>query len=209
MKNPFKKVVDSNLDILLLNSPLKDYDRSPKLNSFTLPTLGLGYIATCAEVEGFTAEVLDAEALGLGISEIAHLVNSKQPRWLGLNLLAPTFPNSIEILRNIDQNILVMLGEHQAKAMPLDILMSKRIPRIDALVLGEGETRVPHLLADINSRKYLPKVYWRSNNEIGMAQSTIFDPELLEPDLDKMPFLDRKHLVQDPYWDDGYLECLT
>jgi anaerobic magnesium-protoporphyrin IX monomethyl ester cyclase len=59
------------LDAVFINSPLKDYDKSPRRNDFTLPVLGIGYIATCAQKAGFNVGVLDAEALGLGVSQIS------------------------------------------------------------------------------------------------------------------------------------------
>jgi hypothetical protein len=42
----------------------------------------------------------------------------------------------------LDRVINVMVGGHQAKAMPIETLTDPRYARIEALVLGEGETRV-------------------------------------------------------------------
>src|SRR5260221_11126238 len=96
------------VDLILINSPLKNYDLSPRYNDFTLPVLGLGYIATYAHQAGFNVAVLDAEALGLGISRIASIVNHHAPRWVGLNLLAPTYRYSLEILQALDSPIRIM-----------------------------------------------------------------------------------------------------
>src|SRR4051794_12987255 len=89
-------------DAVFVNSPLKNYDLAPRYNDFTLPVLGLGYLATYARTHGFNVGVLDAEALGLGISRIAAIVNALRPRWVGLNLLAPTYRHSIGILQLTD-----------------------------------------------------------------------------------------------------------
>src|SRR5439155_4214701 len=67
-----------SIDLMLINSPLKNYDFSPRYNDFTLPVLGLGYIATYARQAGFNVAVLDAEALGLGISRILVLRHPRQ-----------------------------------------------------------------------------------------------------------------------------------
>ncbi|MCC8978564.1 B12-binding domain-containing radical SAM protein [Bradyrhizobium sp. 10BB] len=202
---PDRKVT-AGADLLLVNSPLKNYDLSPRRNDFTLPTLGLGYIATCAEQAGLTVDVLDAEALGLGLSKIAALINEARPRWVGLNLLAPTYVHSVKLMQLLDPGISVMLGGHQAKAMPRAILEDVRIPRIDALVLGEAETRVPRLLADLKTRRELPAVYWREAGRAIMPVVRAKDPLLLAPDLDAMPLLDRRFLQQDPYMDGSVLE---
>jgi radical SAM superfamily enzyme YgiQ (UPF0313 family) len=189
------------LDAVFINSPLKDYDKSPRRNNFTLPVLGLGYIATCARKMGFNVGVLDAEALGLGVSEIANISNEASPRWVGLNLLAPTYRHSVAILRQISPDTQVMLGGHQAKAMPMDILHNRQIPRIDAMILGEGENRVQRLLADTAERKKLPNVFWRSScgePKEGKAASSQEKSYYLAPDIDLLPFIDRGFLTQDP-----------
>lgn len=202
---PDRKVT-AGADLLLVNTPLKNYDFSPRRNDFTLPTIGLGYIATCAEQAGFAVDVLDAEALGLGLSKIAARINKAGPRWVGLNLLAPTYVHSVGLLRLLDPGISVMLGGHQAKAMPRAILEDVRIPRIDALVLGEAETRVPRLLAEVEARRELPGVHWRQAGSAIMPAVRTKDPLLLAPDVDAMPLLDRRFLQQDPYMDGGILE---
>ena len=37
-----------SLDILFVNAPLRDYALRPRVNDFTLPVLGMAYIATYA-----------------------------------------------------------------------------------------------------------------------------------------------------------------
>lgn len=81
-----------SVDAIFVNSPLKNYDLSPRYNDYTLPVLGLAYIATYARTQGFNVGVLDAEALGLGITRVAALINDLRPRWVGLNLLAHISP---------------------------------------------------------------------------------------------------------------------
>ena len=199
------------VDAVFINSPLKDYDESPRRNDFTLPVLGLGYIATCARNSGRNVGVLDAEALGLGISTIAKLTNAVAPRWVGLNLLAPTYRNSVAILKRISPDIKVMVGGHQAKAMPKEILSDSKIPRIDAMVLGEGEHRVEQLLIDTKAREKLPNVLWRSSSgdpKEGGAASPQEKSYYLAPDIDQLPFIDRKFLAQDPFKaEDGRIEA--
>lgn len=199
------------LDAIFINTPLKDYDHYPRRNNFTLPVLGMAYIATYARTVGFNVGVLDGEALGLGVSGIVRLLNDAMPRWIGMNLLAPTYPLSVSILRGLSPDIQVMLGGHQAKAMPNAILLDGRIPRIDALVLGEGELRVAKLLQDASERDRMPNVFWRkSSREFGGgAEATSeLDRKSLAPDLNQLPFLRREFLVQDPFSaDDGRLEA--
>lgn len=86
-----------NLDALFVNAPLRDYDQRPRTNDYTLPVLGMAYIATYAKQAGYNVGVLDAEAHGLGITETAAVVNAAAPRWAAMNLLAPTYEMSARI----------------------------------------------------------------------------------------------------------------
>src|SRR5712692_6842759 len=110
------------LDAVFINAPLRDYSVRPRVNDFTLPVLGMGYIATYAKAQGYNVGVIDAEALGLGIGQTTQLVSELAPRWAGFNLLAPTYDISARIAAGLDRSINIMVGGHQAKAMPTEVL---------------------------------------------------------------------------------------
>ncbi|MFI5781132.1 B12-binding domain-containing radical SAM protein [Nocardia sp. NPDC051570] len=199
---------DHPLDLVMVNAPLRDYSIRPRVNDFTLPVLGLGYIATYASLRGFNVGVLDAEALGLGIGETTAIVNAARPRWAGFNMLAPTAEISATIAAGLDPTIHVMLGGHQAKAMPTELLTDPRMSRCAALVIGEAETRVAELLDDHRKRAELPGVMWldpimRTPVTGGMPGKGHY----LAPDIDALPFVDRRYLVQDPHEEAGRIEA--
>ncbi|MEE1791048.1 radical SAM protein [Streptomyces sp. BE308] len=190
------------LDALFVNAPLRDYGLRPRTNDYTLPVLGMAYIATYAqEVGGFNVGVLDAEAHGLGVEETARIVNSVRPRWVGMNLLAPTYEMSARIAAVLDPGIAVMVGGHHARAMPARILDDPRMGNLRALVIGEAETRVASLLADERHRAELPGVMWRDRllgtHGAGIAHGDT--AQWLGPDIDALPLVNRAFLPQDPY----------
>jgi anaerobic magnesium-protoporphyrin IX monomethyl ester cyclase len=196
------------LDLLLINAPLRDYTQRPRVNDFTLPVLGMAYIATCAARAGYNVGVLDAEALGLGTGCTALLINEAAPRWAGFNLLAPTYEISAGIAASLDPAIKVMLGGHQAKAMPDRILTDPRMSRCEALIIGEAETRVTELLASPGRRASLPGVMWPGPATGKIATGSPGDgARHLAPDIDELPFIDRAYLVQDPHRENGRLEA--
>jgi radical SAM superfamily enzyme YgiQ (UPF0313 family) len=196
------------LDALFVNAPLRDYAERPRVNDFTLPVLGMGYLATYAAAQGFTVGVLDAEAHGLGIGHTIDIVNRAAPRWVGFNLLAPTYQVSARIAAALDPAIKVMLGGHQAKAMPVEILTDPRMSRCEALVLGEGETRVAALLTDHRSRTELPGVMWLDPIlKTPVTGGIPGNSHHLAPDVDALPFVDRRYLTQDPHHEAGRWEA--
>lgn len=198
-----------SLDLLLVNAPLRDYALRPRVNDFTLPVLGMGYIATyAAQRGGFNVGVLDAEALGLPVTGVVQAVNTARPRWVGFNLLAPTYEISATIAAALDPHIKVMLGGHQAKAMPTEILTDPRMARCEALVIDEGETRTVELLHDHRSWGDLPGVMWL--DPILRAPVSGGRPgrnHHLAPDINALPFVDRTFLTQDPHFEAGRWEA--
>ncbi|MEV7145352.1 radical SAM protein [Streptomyces sp. NPDC093084] len=192
----------SPLDALFINAPLRDYGMRPRTNDYTLPVLGMAYIATYAQRCGFNVGVLDAEAHGLGITETAQIVNETGPRWAAMNLLAPTYEMSARIAQHLDPGIALMVGGHHAKAMPDRILADPRMRNLRALVLGEGELRVAELLKDEQRRRELPGVVWR-DPLLGTRATGIADPKtsalMLGPDINTLPYVNRAFLPQDPY----------
>ncbi|MTK01160.1 B12-binding domain-containing radical SAM protein [Micromonospora sp. CP22] len=160
----------------------------------------MGYLATYAASQGFTVGVLDGEALGLGIDRIQRIVNEAAPRWAGFNLLAPTYELSATIAAGLDPAIHIMVGGHQAKAMPETVIEDPRFQRLEALVVGEGETRVAELLDDRRRRAELPGVLWR-DPVLGKPVTGGMPGKAwhLAPDINALPFLDRRFFAADPY----------
>ncbi len=200
------------VDAILINSPLKDYDHQEKFNDFTLPVLGLGYIATYAKTQGLNIGVLDAEAESMGPKTVAQIVNKLSPRWAGFNLLAPTYALARATATELDPRINILLGGHHAKAMPAQICADPGFPRVDALVLGEGEYIVSELLHSHDSRKWLPGVWFREGEIVlrsdPASTSGVNTKYWTAPDINNLPFVDRTFLTQDPYLaDDGRLEA--
>lgn len=198
------------LDALFVNAPLRDYSIRPRFNDFTLPVLGMGYIATYASAVGYNVGVLDAEAHGLGIAQTATVINEVGPRWVGFNLLAPTYEISAQLAVALNPDIKIMLGGHQAKAMPAEILTDPRMARCEALVIGEGETRVAELLEDHLDRAWLPGVMWLDpimKTPVTGGLQGGRNGHYLAPPINNLPFVDRRFLTQDPHVDAGRWEA--
>ncbi|MEU0239330.1 radical SAM protein [Nocardiopsis sp. NPDC006198] len=200
---------DRSIDLLLVNAPLRDYAARPRVTDFTLPVLGMGYIATyAAQRGGFNVGILDAEALGLPVADVVRAVNAARPRWAGFNLLAPTYELSATIAASLVPDIKIMLGGHQAKAMPADILTDPRMVRCEALVIGEGETRTVELLHDHRARGDLPGVMWLDPIlRTPVAGGRPGQNHHLAPDINALPFVDRTFLTQDPHFEAGRWEA--
>ncbi|WP_424187610.1 B12-binding domain-containing radical SAM protein [Actinokineospora sp. G85] len=80
--------------------------------------------------------------------------------------------------------------------------------RCEALVLGEGETRVERLLHDHRDRAGLPGVMWLDPiTHTPVTGGVPGTGHLLAPDINALPFVDRRFLTQDPRPDQGRQEA--
>jgi radical SAM superfamily enzyme YgiQ (UPF0313 family) len=114
---------------------------------------------------------------------------------------------SATIAAGLDPDIKVMLGGHQARAMPARILADPRMSRCEALILGEAETRAARLLDDHRHRDRLPGIMWADLATGQAAASHGKGVDWLAPDINALPFVDRAYLVRDPHPEKGRMQA--
>jgi radical SAM superfamily enzyme YgiQ (UPF0313 family) len=180
-------------DLILVNSPMRDYDQRPKDDYEVLPPLGLGYIATGAHMDGHNVGILDAEHQGIGLRVLTDKLNKISPRIVGLNVLTPTRTVALNIAKGLNQDINLLIGGAQASAMPKETLLEfSSIHSKTLLISQEGELPVEALLNGI-PKELIPNLFWIDDKGVIRENQT----EVLM-DLDSLPILDRSFLVNDP-----------
>ena len=183
----------SNADLILVNSPLRDYDIRPKDDYEVLPPLGLAYIATQAASEGHNIGLVDAEHFGMGQSKLANIVNALNPRYAGINVLTPTRPQALSFAESLNPDIPLIIGASHATALTEKTLREfASVHRKVILIRSEAELAVTAIL-DGQDVHNIPGTFWLEGEEIK------YTPGLSVPnDLDELPLLDRKFLANDP-----------
>lgn len=193
-------------DLVLINSPINDYNKIPKPDTEELPAFGLAYIATECEAAGFNVGVLDAEVLALSPEQTAKIINEVNPRWVGINMLTPTYYLTRRILANLNPDIPIITGGAHAKALPEKVLRDSLIGhRIKLIVLEDGEYIVKGILSGIDLQKIEGIAYLNNAGEY------VYKPhdrngKWIPKDLDSLSFADRKFLPGDPFESQGKLE---
>lgn len=186
------------LDLVLVNSPIHDYGQRERVSGDTLPSLGMAYIATVVADAGFNVALLDAEQAGMSPSEIAVLLNGAAPRWVGFNLLSPAYETSANSIAQLQPQIRVVVGGPHARARREATLRDPRMRNCHCLIVGEAEHRVLTLLRDPESRAVLPETYWLEDNHVRSGHPARHSQHLLAPNLDALPILDRRFVLQEP-----------
>lgn len=132
-------------DLILVNSPMRDYSQRPKDDYEVLPPLGLGYIATKANKDSYNVGLIDAEHQGIGLQKLIDTVNSANPRYVGINVLTPTRTIALRIVNGLNQDINLLIGGAQTSAMPRETLLEFTTVHPKTLLISQ-EGELPMLL---------------------------------------------------------------
>jgi len=181
--------------IVLVNPPISTLDRygkMAKLGSVT-PPLGISYIASVLERNGYSVAIIDGEVMDFTIDETVKEVLLKRPQIIGITSTITSFPNAIEVgrrLRKQKPDLFLVLGGPYVSAL-MDQAMESSF---NFCVYGEGEYTFLELV------KYLKR---QSPVEISDIKGLIYrncnDIKINPPreyieDLDVLPFPAR-HLL--------------
>ncbi|MDP2947596.1 MAG: radical SAM protein [Nanoarchaeota archaeon] len=180
--------------IAFINSPLQNYDRTPKREYYTTPPIGLGYLATIAKEKGCDVKLIDAEALGLSPQKIVEHVEDFGADVVGINLTAPIFEISKNIIRRIKNktHAITIAGGPDATIRPEFVL--DKAHAIDMVVRGEGERVLEELIDNNFNPCEIEGVSFREKKKV------IHNPSRKPiDDLNSLPFIDRRFFTNDPH----------
>ena len=159
------------------------------------PPLGLASLAAVLETNGYSVEIIDANALQLSEQDAIMLVKGADV--VGITAMTPIINSAIKTAKGIkhaNPNTTIILGGPHATIYSKDIL--KNIPEIDVIVKGEGEDTIVELCWGLenNSLDGIYGITYRKGNQV------IENPPRPQiTDLDTLPFLAYHLLPIDKY----------
>jgi magnesium-protoporphyrin IX monomethyl ester (oxidative) cyclase len=181
-----------------------------------LPPLGLGYIAAVMEKMGLEIKIVDCLMegwhyrkniglnrirIGLEEGEIKKIIEDFSPDLVGVNnLFSRQYKEAhsiYQLAKEVDNNIITVAGGPHPTVMAEFTL---RDPKVDYVVLGEGEIVIEKLIAglnkgDIEKIRGIDGLGYKEDGEIIVNPKTTF----IE-DLDKLPFPARHLLNMEKYF---------
>lgn len=179
------------MKIFLLNPPAKKV--AEKIDTPPYQHIGLGYLISVLEKNGFPAKVVDAKLDRLSFRNSLSQIADYRPDILGITAKTHEVTMAAEVAKEykrLDPAVRIVLGGVHMTALPDDTL--KRYPQIDFGITGEGEYSFISLIKAIengvNDLSGIPGVVFRA--EDGAIKQT--PPERIN-DLDALPFPGWKH----------------
>lgn len=179
------------MKILLINPPPFDHgensrylEKSP-IQTYTMP-LGLGYIASFLEREGYEVSLTDAYGKGYTHEKLGELIREKKPDVIGITCMSDqraSWFRMIPLIRSIDASIRIVLGGPHPSLMTEQVLLHLHP---DAVVIGEGEVTMLELVKAWGESGDISAVHGIAYVKDGKVIQT--PPRERIRDLDSIPF---------------------
>ncbi|MEM1545348.1 MAG: radical SAM protein [Candidatus Methanomethylicia archaeon] len=138
------------------------------------PPLGLAYIASILEHNGYKVKIIDSPTLDFDLRRVILEIKMFKPDIVGLTALTPTIYNAYEIakyIKAIDKEVPIVVGGPHVTFMYKEVLSES--VNIDITVIGEGEYTFLELLNVIgkhglnpNLLKSVKGIAFRDNGKI-------------------------------------------
>jgi radical SAM superfamily enzyme YgiQ (UPF0313 family) len=186
------------MKICFVNAPYKEeVYGNVKDVSLLEPPLGICYLASMLEKEGYDVNIIDAEAERLTIDALVKKVEDLKPNVIGLTCTTPmvsSVKRIAEALKNILPSSKIVVGGPHVTAVPEDLLKEKYI---DTAVIGEAEYTIVELTKNIEGNKSLKGCKGIAFKEDGKIIKT--EPRPLIENIDELSFPARHLLKIDKY----------
>ncbi|MEK7167998.1 MAG: radical SAM protein [Patescibacteria group bacterium] len=124
-----------------------------------LPFLGVGYLASYLEKNGYEVKIVDTHKENLNESEMAEKIMSFEPEAVGVSANTHNRFRAIEaikLLKKKNPNLLVVVGGPHFSLTDKDALAV--VPEIDVVVRSEGEVAFEELLSTWPDRERLKNI---------------------------------------------------
>jgi anaerobic magnesium-protoporphyrin IX monomethyl ester cyclase len=164
--------------------------------------LGLCYVASVLERNGFQVSIVDMESGNLNIEDTVKKIVLEKPIIVGFSCMTPQYPTMLQVATSFkkhNNNVPVVFGGPHVSALTADAVSNNQI---DFCIKGEGEYAMLHLVQAVE-RKEPPSVLG-----VISKQSTLFrniDSSAHISNLNALPFparhlLDMRHYIF-PFFD--------
>lgn len=181
------------MDVLLIK-PYSDL-------SNVLPPIGLGYLSSALKKTGFSTKIIHCYKDKMSISDVSFFIKKEHIKIIGVtccsndHLWLQQFAKELELFPNV---YLIVGGPH---ATGLSKRLINLIPRINFIILSEGEYSLPKLVNQIMNHNLddyslasIPNLVWR-NSWGELIENAIEFPD----DLDALEFPDWDQLAPREY----------
>lgn len=183
------------MKILLVNPPYMDTvpeDVYFSITGYTVPHLGLGYIASFLEKNGFDVTFIECMAQGISLDDIKKLLQENDFKLIGISIYDGNRHNAFRLLEYIRKNNIqsvICAGGYTATLGYESLLKSMKA--LQYCILGEGELTMLDLANAVKNNANcctIPGIAYRDSS----GRVMVTEKRELIRNLDMLPFPIRK-----------------
>lgn len=179
--NSFLKIPDDPITVLI-RPPISRWKLYKWYSYFGShePSLGLLYIASYVESNGYKVTILDGEILGF--NKLLTELNKIKPDIIGVTSTTFSFFNAVDLLNAVHSTLpssLLLMGGIHASVLPEDTL--NKIPFLNGVVVGEGEETMLEIIKKCDTNE-IDGLIWRRNLQYEVIKNK---PRMSVVELDK------------------------
>jgi anaerobic magnesium-protoporphyrin IX monomethyl ester cyclase len=133
-------------------------NRGDRSYSYSIPPIGLAYVAASLRQAGHDVHVIDAFAERLTGDEVAGRIAEESPEYVGISCLTTSMPFANRLAKEVKEatGAYVVLGGIHPTIFPEKTLENGDI---DFVIRGEGEIAFPALIDAVEGRRGIGEVY--------------------------------------------------
>jgi anaerobic magnesium-protoporphyrin IX monomethyl ester cyclase len=183
--------------VLLVEPPKTPWEM---MGDVVAPPLGLAQLAGCLEEAKIPVEILDANALELGLTGLEEAIAQANPDLIGMTVFTPYVPDvarALRVARRAAPEAAIVLGGPHATFTVEETL--ETMPEVDIIVRGEGDQIIIDLARALDAGDGLEEVPGISYRRDGSIVENPAPPPL---DLTQLPLpafhlmpMDRYHFA--------------
>ena len=153
--------------VLLVEPPKKPWEM---MGDVVAPPLGIAQLAGCLEQAGIPVEILDANALAIGLQQLEAGIVQAEPDLIGMTMHTPYVPEvtqAVRVARRAAPEAAMVLGGPHVTFTAEETLQT--IPEADVVVRGEGDQIIVDLaraLAAGTGLEGVPGVSFRRDGQV-------------------------------------------
>lgn len=194
-----------NKRVLLINPPQENTVQAGVEDDFIdiigqYPPLGLMYIGTVLQDNGFDVKILDCVPMDLTYRDLEDILLEFQPFYVGITTYTMSMVDvllSAELVKKVDNGIKVILGGHHVQLYPYE---SISYSNVDYILSGEADFTFLELLQAIERKADITELQDISGVGFKNQGDVFFNKNSSQiKNLDKLPIPDRSLLPMKLY----------
>ena len=153
---------NSKVDILFIPSPIKFKQGDnfiPKGDDTSTPPIGIMYIATFLNSQGYNCKILEVGLKGFSLQETIAYIKKISPRVVGISILTPSTITAVPLAREIKKKIPHIIIGCGGMHVSVDPTFIKRYPYFDFGVKGEGESIMLEIMKKLDVESKISGLY--------------------------------------------------